>query len=154
MAILIYGMIQEITEIEGSTLMKSPSATLNALVDRLIPPDDAPGGAEAGVAEYIVRQLAGDLGDHAALYQAGLAGLDAEAQAITGHSFASLAPATQDELLRRITHGETSTTWETDPATFLGIAAEHAAEGYYSDPGNGGNLGSVSWAMIGFRVTG
>ena len=43
---------------------------------------------------------------------------------------------------------------ETDPATFLGIAAEHAAEGFYSDPGNGGNIGSVSWAMVGFRVTG
>ena len=30
----------------------------------------------------------------------------------------------------------------------------HAIEGYYSDPGNGGNHDSISWQMIGYRVTG
>lgn len=134
--------------------MNLSSATLNALVDRLIPPDESPGGVAAGAAAYIVRQLAGDLSDYRVIYRAGLAGIEAEAQAMTGYSFALLTANTQDELLRRIEHGEVVTDWGTDPIAFLRAAAEHAAEGYYSDPGNGGNYGRMSWAMIGFQVTG
>ena len=37
------------------------AATLRAMVDRLIPPDDFPGGWEAGVGDYLARQLSGDL---------------------------------------------------------------------------------------------
>jgi hypothetical protein len=31
---------------------------------------------------------------------------------------------------------------------------EHSAEGFYSDPGNGGNRDNIAWKMIGFEVTG
>ncbi|MET0429090.1 MAG: hypothetical protein ABW026_11410, partial [Microvirga sp.] len=31
------------------------------------------------------------------------------------------------------------------------VLIELAAEGYYADPGNGGNSGARSWAMIGYE---
>ena len=44
-------------------------AAVEALVDRLIPPDpDTPGGKDAGCAVYIDRQLAGPYGRRAGLY--------------------------------------------------------------------------------------
>jgi gluconate 2-dehydrogenase gamma chain len=34
------------------------------------------------------------------------------------------------------------------------MLVNHTMEGFYSDPGNGGNRDAVSWKMIGFEVTG
>ena len=135
-------------------LTEAQRATLRALVDRLIPADDYPGGWDAGVADYLDRQFAGDLRTLVGVYRAGLEALDVEALAVAGVHFAELAPEAQDELLSRIERGEVVTVWPVDPADFLRTAAEHAAEGYYGDPGNGGNRDAVSWRMIGFEVSG
>lgn len=135
-------------------LTESHRATLRALIDRIIPADDCPGGWEAGVGEYLDRQFAEDLCHLLDMYRAGLDALEVEARATAGVSFGDLAPAAQDALLRRIEAGEVVTDWPVDPAAFFRAAAEHAAEGFYGDPGNGGNRGEVSWRMIGFEVTG
>jgi hypothetical protein len=47
-------------------------ATLGALVDRIIPPDDFPSGWEAGVGAYLERQLSRDLQPWIETYRAGL----------------------------------------------------------------------------------
>jgi hypothetical protein len=135
-------------------LTEAQRATLRALIDRLIPADDFPGGWDAGVGDYLDRQFAGDLSDVVDLYRSGLDALEVEARATVGVSFAALAPDAQDELLRRVEAGDVATDWPVDPAEFFRAAAEHAAEGYYGDPGNGGNRDGVSWRMIGFEVTG
>jgi hypothetical protein len=135
-------------------LTEPQRATLRALVDRLIPADDFPGGWDAGVGDYLYRQFAGDLSDVVDLYRGGLDALDVEARTAAGVSFAALAPDAQDELLRRVEAGEVAADWSVDPAEFFRAATEHAAEGYYGDPGNGGNRDGVSWRMIGFEVTG
>ena len=135
-------------------LTEPQRAALRALVDRLIPADDYPGGWDAGVGDYLEKQFAGDLGHLVGTYRAGLEALDAEALAVAGVHFAEMAPAAQDDLLRRVEAGDVSADWSVDPAEFFRIAAEHAAEGYYGDPGNGGNRDAVSWRMIGFEVTG
>ena len=135
-------------------LTESQRATLRALVDRIIPADDFPSGWEAGVGDYLDRQFAGDLSHLLDMYRSGLDALEVEARATAGVSFAALAPAAQDELLRRVELGEVVTDWSVDPVVFFRAATEHAAEGFYGDPGNGGNRGEVSWRMIGFEVTG
>ena len=135
-------------------LTEPQRATLRALIDRLIPADDFPGGWEAGVGDYLDRQFTGDLSDALDLYLSGLDALDVEARTTAGVNFAALAPAAQDELLRRVEVGEVVTDWPVDPPEFFRAAAEHAAEGFYGDPGNGGNRDGVSWRMIGFEVTG
>jgi hypothetical protein len=128
-------------------------ATLQALVDRIIPADEFPAGWEGGVAGYLARQLAGDLRHLRDSYRAGLDALDAEARA-AGAPFIELGPAAQDLLLERVERGVVATAWPLDPAGFFRMAVAHAAEGYYSDPGNGGNRDGVAWRMIGFEVRG
>jgi hypothetical protein len=134
-------------------LTERQHTTLHALIDRIIPADDFPGGWEAGVGEYLARQLARDLRPQVARYRAGLDALEAEALTVAGASFAALGPDAQDLLLRRIEAGAVSTEWPTDPAAFFRMAVEHASEGFYGDPGNGGNRDGVAWRMIGFEVT-
>lgn len=129
-------------------------ATLHAMINRIIPPDEFPSGWDAGVGVYLARQLNRDLQPQLTPYRAGLDALDAEAQSFAGARFAALPPATQDDLLSRIEAGQVTTQWPDDPAVFFTMVVTHAMEGYYSDPGNGGNDHAVSWRMIGFEARG
>jgi gluconate 2-dehydrogenase gamma chain len=115
------------------------TATLRAALDRMIPADEFPSACEAGVDNYLARQFVSDLADTLSAYRFGLDALDRAAAERFGAGFASLKPGQQDGLLD-------------DPALseFASMMAAHAAEGYYGDPANGGNLGCVSWRMIGF----
>jgi hypothetical protein len=112
-------------------------ATLAAAVDRIIPPDNAgPGGAAGGSLLYIVRHLedGGNLAAFRAEYHAFLDALD-------GAGFSALDTAAQDALLSRIERSATL-----PPERFYRRFAEHAQEGYYTNPEN--------WPGIGFTVTG
>ena len=129
-------------------------ATLRALVDRIIPPDDIPGGWQAGVGDYLAGQFERDLRTQIERYRAGLDALEAEARAATGAGFADLDAARQDALLRQVEAGQVTASWPIDPAAFFHDAVEHAMEGFYGDPGNGGNHDTISWRMIGFEVRG
>ena len=124
--------------------------TLHSLMNRIIPPDEDLGAWEAGVGDYMTRQLSGDLREELDTYRAGLAALEAEAQSRAQTSFADLSADEQDALLRRIEAGVVVTTWPIDPAHFFEAVVQQVAEGYYSDPGNGGNRDAAAWQMIGF----
>jgi hypothetical protein len=126
-------------------------SVLRAAVDRIIPRDDFPSAWEAGVGDYIVRQLAGDLAALAQSFAEGLAALDAEAILSHGRAFADSSEIEQDDVLRRVEAGDVRAPWPTPPAAFFAALVNATAEGYYSDPGNGGNRGAVSWAMVGFE---
>jgi hypothetical protein len=127
-------------------------ATLRALVDRIIPADDFPSGWQAGAGDYLAGQFERDLQSQLDRYRAGLDALEAEARAALGASFAELDADRQDALLRRVEAGRVATNWPIDPAAFFYDAVEHAMEGFYGDPGNGGNRDGASWRMIGFEV--
>jgi hypothetical protein len=135
-------------------LSQEQTTTLQAVVNRMIPPDDWPGGWEAGVGDYLFRQFERDLKSAVETYQQGLDALEAEAQAVYSRSFAQLSEAQQDSLLMQIERGEVQTEWQVVPAAFINMLAHHCAEGFYSDPGNGGNRGEIAWQMIGFEVRG
>jgi Gluconate 2-dehydrogenase subunit 3 len=147
---------------DAMMLTEQQLATLRALVDRIIPADDFPSGWQAGVGDYLVGQFERDLRAQLDRYRAGLQALDAEAQAAGGPStgsgqaarFAQLDAEQQDALLQRIEAGAVTTPWPINPAAFFQMVVEHSMEGFYSDPGNGGNRDGVSWRMIGFEVRG
>ena len=126
--------------------------TLEALCNCLIPPDDYPGAWEAGVGEYIVRLLNTDAKHLQEAYRLGLAGLEAEAQARHKQPFTALSPAEQQSLLERVEQGEVQALWIVHAPTIFNTWLHHTAEGYYSDPGNGGNRNALSWEMIGFET--
>ena len=128
--------------------------TLKAALDRLIPADDFPGAWEAGVGDYIVRQLESDSRHLLPSYRLGLDALDAEAVVAYGQHFAELYPARQDVLLANLERGVTGTLWVTPAAGFVSALIHHAAEGYYADPAQGGNRNAESWNMVGFDQAG
>src|SRR5579862_4494145 len=127
--------------------------TLKAAIDRLIPQDDYPSGWEAGVGDYIFGLLAGDCASLVPLYRDGLVALDAESQERFGKPFTDLAASDQDGILRNVEAGQVKSKWPVSPRHFFDRVVNQAMEGYYGDPGNGGNKGEVSWRMVGFEVT-
>ena len=124
--------------------------TLRCLMNRIIPPDEDLGAWEAGVGGYLARQFEGDLREYVETYRVGLESLEAESLASAQAGFADLPAAEQDALLRRIEAGNVVHPWPIDPSTFFQSVVQHVVEGYYSDPGNGGNREERAWQMIGF----
>ena len=124
--------------------------TLRSLKDRIIPPDEDLGAWDAGVGDYLARQFTGDLSDYVQFYRLGLDALEAEALSSAQANFARLPITEQDALLRRLEARQVIHSWPIDPARFFQTVIEHVIEGYYSDPGNGGNRDSAAWRMIGY----
>ncbi|HKB66231.1 MAG TPA: gluconate 2-dehydrogenase subunit 3 family protein [Pyrinomonadaceae bacterium] len=132
-------------------LTEQQQQTLRAAVDRVIPPDDYPGAWQSGVGDYLARQFEGDLRPVFDDYSNGLTALDAEARACFQESFSKLSEADQDHLLGLVESGEVLTTWGVAPSSFFNLLVRTTAEGFYSEPEQGGNRNSASWKMIGFE---
>jgi gluconate 2-dehydrogenase gamma chain len=150
-------------------------AFVRAAVARLIPSDDVgPGAIEAGVPEFIDRQMEGAFGQAATwymqgpfvassplfgyqgkmlpreVYRAGIAATDAWCRRqYGGKRFAELDAARQDEVLKGLDGGtiEFDDVGAKDFFTFL---LQNTKEGYFSDPIHGGNKDAAAWKMIGF----
>ena len=124
--------------------------TLNAVLDRIIPPDDYPGAAESGSLEFLERLLQDDLQHLILPYQQGLDGLESESMNRFRTSFHLLTAVDQDLILSDIEAGKSEGQWETPSAPFFQMLINHTAEGYYANPELGGNRNAKSWEMIGF----
>ncbi|WP_078857136.1 GMC oxidoreductase [Streptomyces sp. NBRC 109706] len=127
--------------------------TLRAVVNRLIPPDGHPGGWEAGLDAFLPAALGAAAREQAPLVEAGLAWLDGEAAARhAGAAFAALAPAEQDRLIEESLAGRAEAVGGgADPAGFLRTLIRLCGQGFWGDPGNGGNRDGISWRLIGYR---
>jgi hypothetical protein len=125
--------------------------TLSALCNCLIPPDDYPGAWEAGAGDYITHLLATDAKHLQDTYRLGLNALNAEAQARHQTDFATLSAEAQTTLLQDVEAGDVRAHWMIHPPTLFSLWVNHTAEGYYSDPANGGNRDALSWEMIGYE---
>ena len=150
-------------------------AFVQAAVARLIPADETgPGAIEAGVPEFIDRQMEATFG-HGAIwymqgpfvespaefgyqgklpprdvYRAGIAACDAYCkQNLGGKLFAQLDAAQQDEVLKGLESGTVKFD-SVSAQTFFGFLLQNTKEGYLSDPIHGGNKNAGSWKMIGF----
>src|SRR6266850_61868 len=150
-------------------------AAVEALVDRLIPPDpQTPGGKDAGCAVFIDRQLAGPFGSAQGLYMRGpfaegtpeqglqspvtpaqryrqsLAALDKYCRATyAGTPFARLSDDQKDQVISGLEQG----TVKLDGANgrvFFEQLLTNTQEGFFADPVYGGNRDMVGWKMIGF----
>ena len=116
----------------------------------MIPKDNYPSATEAGVMNFIERNAPSGFGPAWPLLLSGLNDLDAEAGSRSGVGFALLGPDEQDRVLAAVEHGDVRTTWHVDPAGFFETLVSIAADGFYADPGNGANRGSISWSMVGY----
>jgi gluconate 2-dehydrogenase gamma chain len=154
------------------------AATVEAAVDRLIPPDErGAGGKDAGCAVFIDRQLAGPYGQAeglymrppfmagaatqgnqspdapAALYRAGLRSLAEHVKAnFAGASFAALSPQDQDSVLAGLEKGSIELKGVSS-ADFFNLLLQNTQEGYFADPIYGGNRDMAGWKLVGFPGT-
>lgn len=127
------------------------SETLRAVVDCLIPPDEFPGADEAGVCDYLKRIFRTDLASQSSFFRAGIEGIEVEALARFNTRFVELTPDQKLSTLRAIESGEVKTVWSISPSRFFEMLVNTTAEGYYSDPQQGGNRNAASWVMTGFE---
>jgi gluconate 2-dehydrogenase gamma chain len=150
-------------------------AAVEALVDRLIPPDpETPGGKDCGCAVFIDRQLAGAYGNAqglymsppflqampeqglqapstpAQLYRRMLAALDAYCRSTyAGRTFAQLPDSEKDRIIAGMENG--SLQLEGTSATpFFEALLQDTRYGFFADPVYGGNRDMAAWKMIGF----
>ena len=149
--------------------------TMEALADRIIPPDpETPGGKESGSAVFVDRQLAGAYGAQDGLYvrppfitgsktqgsqseggprkqyREGIAALDRACQAReAGKRFADLPDERKDEILRDLEEGKLKLDGA-DGQAFLALTIKDVQMGFLADPIYGGNRDMVAWKMIGY----
>jgi gluconate 2-dehydrogenase gamma chain len=150
-------------------------AAIEALVDRLIPPDpETPGGKDIGCAVFIDRQLAGAYGSAAALYWSPpflpasplfgpqgpltpaqlyrrmLAALDQDVRAAyAGKSFAQIPDSEKDRLIAGMENGSLKLQGIL-AKPFFDTLLQDTRQGFFADPVYGGNRGMAAWKMIGF----
>lgn len=153
-------------------------ATVEALVDRLIPADElSPGGKDCGCAVFIDSQLAGPYGHFGGYYMAGpfqkgtkqqgpqspvtpaqqyrkaLAALDQACRAkYGGKVFAELSDDQKDEAIGGLEDGSFELDG-TDGQEFFKLILKNTQNGFLADPIYGGNKDMASWKMIGFPGT-
>ena len=160
-------------------LTAQEAATVDAIVDRLIPSDDlGPGGKAAGCTVFIDRQLAGPYGESEGLYtqgphadhplstqglqtpltpreqyRQGLAALAAYCRAtFAERTFDQLSPADQDHLLANLEKGDVKLPGFDAKALFAAVHT-NTMEGFFADPIYGGNRDMVGWKLVGFPGT-
>jgi len=148
---------------------------VEALVDRLIPPDpETPGGKDCGCAVFIDRQLAGAYGSASSLYMSPpflpatpeqglqealtpaqlyrrmLAALDQYCRATyAGKTFAQLPDGEKDRIITGMENGSLKLEGTVAKPFFL-ILLQDTRQGFFADPVYGGNRDMAAWKMIGF----
>jgi gluconate 2-dehydrogenase gamma chain len=125
--------------------------TLAAISDQIIPPDEYPGAAWAGVVNYIDRQLCGPFADLQPTYRRGLAGVDQSSRLLYRSVFAESSGQQQIDLLHQLESGQApGAIWkQASSQEFFSLVLDHTMQGYYGDPRHGGNREGVSWKMLG-----
>jgi len=125
--------------------------TLAAICDQIIPPDQDPGAAWAGVVNYIDRQLCGPLEHLRNSYRQGITAVNKSSHALYGTGFVGLAEAKQVELLTLMEQGRApNEAWtQFSAAAFFGLLVDQTMQGFYGDPRHGGNREGASWKMLG-----
>jgi gluconate 2-dehydrogenase gamma chain len=121
-------------------LSDAHARTLAALCDEIIPADDFPSASQAGVVNYIDRQLARHYQRHQSSYRDGLDWADGMSRKRFGVSFAD------GNADRRL---QIALALEKNKRAFFELVREHTMEGYYGSPRHGGNRDAVSWRMLG-----
>ena len=145
---------------------------IESAVARLIPTDVNPGGIEAGVPNYLDKQLAGAWGAGERLYLSGpwqptrpglgyqlpltpgelfhtaVKAINAELNK-SGQPFWEMSPEQQDDYLHKLEAGGIDLNGVPSDIFFTQLWGM-TIEGFFSDPVYGGNKDMVAWKLIGF----
>ena len=118
------------------------SVTLAALCDTIIPPDQDPGASQAGVVDFIDRQLSGFHRKLAHQYRSGLKSLAA----------LGFNDKNADDRAAILSAIEARKLGDAGLRSFVDLAVNHTMQGFYGNPRHGGNKNWASWKMLGVPV--
>jgi gluconate 2-dehydrogenase gamma chain len=124
---------------------------VDAISEQIIPGDQDPGAHDAGVVNFIDKQLASRYRRHRQTYRDGLRGVDETSHAMFKHEFVALTLAQQIEVLKALESGKAKgDTWRKQSAgDFFRLIRDHTMQGFYGGPQHGGNRGYASYKMLG-----
>ncbi len=139
------------------------ASLVDAITEQIIPTDEWPGAKDAGVINYIDKQLLGPYIRHQGKYRSGLAAVQASCNQLYGKKFEALSWDDQTGFLKKMEAGKLADLETGDKAnspenkiwkeisdkTFFGLIRDHSMQGFYGSPRHGGNKNYVSYKMIG-----
>ncbi|MBS7815129.1 gluconate 2-dehydrogenase subunit 3 family protein [Wohlfahrtiimonas chitiniclastica] len=151
-------------------------AFINAITDQLIPADELGGGAlEAGVPEFIDRQMLTEFGKGELfymhppyhidalptlgyqeqyapneLYRHAIAQIDAYVIEKHQQPFHALSDDLKIEMMHAMENGKIPLKGISSSTTFFNLLWKNTQEGFLSDPKYGGNKNMIGWKLVGF----
>lgn len=129
-------------------LTDAQQETLAAAAARILPSDDGPGAAEAGVAAYVAAALGEErLNGWLPFFVHGLGRIEAISQETLGKGFPEATPEEQDEILRQL-----QAIPEPHIRHFFGQLVRLCIEGFLGDPRYGGNRDGLGWHYVGYPL--
>ena len=131
-------------------LTDDESVLLDAIVEQIIPADGWPGAREAGVTNYIDRQLSGPLQRFVGSYRYGLKSLQQNCLAVHGKNFEYLDWHDQTLFLEMMETGRLDKKFWTEVTDkdFFSLVCDHSMQGFYGSPRHGGNKDYISYRML------
>lgn len=126
---------------------------VEAVAEQIIPSDRDPGAKEAGVVNYIDRQLDGPYKRFVEKYRTGLRFLSQTCQAQFGKPFEALSWPEQTRVLEALESGKVPKEIWTGLSSrdFFSLIRDHSMQGFYGSPRHGGNRNYVSYKMLGLE---
>jgi len=121
-----------------------------AFCEQIIPKDESPGATDAGVIQYIDRQLSGVFHYDQESYRTGVKNIQAYCNSKQGKTFENLPFEEQTKLLKMMESNQLDETeWpKGKPSDFFNLVRSHTMQGFYGSPIHGGNKDYVSFEML------
>lgn len=121
-----------------------------ALCEQIIPKDESPGATDAGVIQYIDRQLSGVFHYDQETYRQGIKNLEDLSAKKYAKDFEALDFDTQTKLLVAMESGQVDEKeWPSGkPSDFFNLILSHTMQGFYGSPIHGGNKDFMSFEML------
>ena len=122
---------------------------LIALCERIIPADDCPGATDAGVINYIDRQIRLRFPEEKEIFRKGIESLQSWCQAKYNQNFEELSTEVQINTLQMIEKNEMpQEDWTVPPGKFFRTLLDRTMQGFYGSPRHGGNRDYISFKML------
>jgi len=121
-----------------------------AFSEQFIPADEDPGATDAGVINFIDKQLIGPYRRFQADYHKGLEAIENTAIAKFEKSFHELEWNDQTHFMEEMESGKLPEEYwqEVNQRSFFGMLLDHTMQGFYGSPRHGGNKNYVSYKMM------
>ena len=123
------------------------ASLLDSLVEQIIPTDEWPGARDAGVTNFIDKQLVGPYTRYQATYRKGLAAIQETSKSEFQKPFETLPFEEQTKFLVKMEAGKMMGTKGLD-REFFNLIRNHTMQGFYGSPRHGGNKGNISYKML------